>query len=103
MLFGFFYRAYYLCIPAKYVTIENQAYSFCAGEIKMPGIFLQSLLIAFSGALMPGPMLTYTIEMSLKRGVRAGILIPLGHALLEAVVAIVLLTGAGRLFNERPV
>jgi threonine/homoserine/homoserine lactone efflux protein len=68
----------------------------------MPGIFLQSLFIAFSGALMPGPMLTYTIEMSLKRGVRAGILIPLGHALLEAVVAIALLTGAGAFLTKGP-
>ncbi|WP_010247784.1 LysE family transporter [Acetivibrio cellulolyticus] len=59
-------------------------------------IFFQSLLIAYSGAIMPGTLLTYTLDMSLKKGIKAGVLIPLGHAILEAFVVILLFLGLGK-------
>lgn len=46
-------------------------------------IFASSFLIAFSGALMPGPMLAVTIRESLEQGWLAGVFISTGHALAE--------------------
>ncbi len=55
-------------------------------------LFWSALLIGFSGAIMPGPVLTATLSETLKRGFWAGPLIVLGHALLElAVLAAVVL------------
>ena len=59
------------------------------------GIFGTSFVIALSGALMPGPVLTVTISESSRRGFWAGPLIILGHALLELTVVILLLLGLG--------
>lgn len=58
-------------------------------------IFLMSFLVALTGALSPGPVLSFTIYKSLqKRGYLAGFYIILGHALLEFCLIIVLLLGA---------
>lgn len=62
----------------------------------MSFLFFQSLLIAYSGAIMPGTLLTYTLDMSLKKGIKAGILIPLGHAILEAFIVFLLLLGLAK-------
>lgn len=61
----------------------------------MIGIFLQSLLIGYSGAVMPGSLLTYTIEKSMKSGAKAGLMISVGHALLELVLVVLLFLGVG--------
>jgi len=58
-------------------------------------------MVALSGALMPGPMLTVTITQSAKRGFIASALIVLGHALLELLLVIGLLLGLGRFLGER--
>lgn len=58
----------------------------------MATLFLTALGIAFSGAIMPGPVLTYTIRQSLVIGPRAGFLIMLGHAILEiALIGLIFL------------
>jgi threonine/homoserine/homoserine lactone efflux protein len=54
-----------------------------------------SFVLGFSGACMPGPMLTVTIAESVKRGPWAGPLLVLGHGLLEAVVVLLVLFGLG--------
>lgn len=59
------------------------------------GIFATSFVIALSGALMPGPVLTVTISESTKRGFWAGPLIILGHGILELALVILLLLGLG--------
>lgn len=64
------------------------------------GIFISSLLVGYSGAIMPGPLLTYSIERSLKRGWLTGILVPLGHALLELVIVILFAFGFGRFLDK---
>ena len=46
-------------------------------------IFGSSFVIALSGALMPGPLLTATIAESSRRGFIAGPLLIGGHAILE--------------------
>jgi len=61
----------------------------------MLSVFLKSLLIGYSGAVMPGPMLTYTVNKSMKHGVKAGVLVSLGHAFLELILVMLILAGAG--------
>lgn len=65
----------------------------------MVSVFLQSLLIGYSGAMMPGSLLTYTIEKSIKSGAKSGPLISAGHSLLELVIVILIFAGAGRLLG----
>ena len=68
----------------------------------MLNILLYSFLIALTGALTPGPLLTFTIYKSVqqKRGYLAGIFIILGHALIELILILVLLAGASLLFQN---
>ena len=61
----------------------------------MIGTFLQSLLIGYSGAVMPGPLLTYNINQSMRVGVRSGFLLVAGHALLELATIALLFLGVG--------
>ena len=56
-------------------------------------IFFSSLTIAFSGAMMPGPMLTYTIRQSLKKNPYSGFIIVAGHAFLELLLIILIFLG----------
>jgi threonine/homoserine/homoserine lactone efflux protein len=65
------------------------------------GIFVTSFIIALSGALMPGPLLTTTIGESTRHGSRAGPLLVAGHALLElALIALLFLGLAPYLQNS---
>lgn len=59
-------------------------------------ILLLSFLLALTGALAPGPLLTFTIYKSLnkERGYLAGFLIIFGHAALELAFIVALLAGA---------
>lgn len=59
-------------------------------------IFSFSFLVALTGAMSPGPMLTYTIAKSVKtphRGYLMGVWIVFGHALIEMVIVLFLLLG----------
>jgi len=59
-------------------------------------IFIFSFLVALTGALSPGPLLTFTIYKSIKkkRGYLEAIYILLGHATIELVLIFALLAGA---------
>lgn len=65
-------------------------------------IFLISFIVALTGALSPGPLLTFTIYKSIKqkRGYLAGIFIVLGHATIEFILIIALLAGATLFFQN---
>jgi threonine/homoserine/homoserine lactone efflux protein len=65
-------------------------------------IFVTSFLIALSGALMPGPMLTVTIADASEKGEWVGPLIVLGHGMLEAILIGLVLAGLGP-FLTRPI
>ncbi|MGB9885520.1 MAG: LysE family transporter [Moorellales bacterium] len=67
------------------------------------GLLVASWVVSLSGALMPGPLLTVTINQSLHRGVSAGPLVVLGHALLELALVLVLLSGLQSLLAVPPV
>lgn len=58
-------------------------------------VFIQSMLIGYSGAMMPGSLLTYAINKSIKSGPYTGLLISIGHLLLELFIVILLLSGTG--------
>jgi threonine/homoserine/homoserine lactone efflux protein len=64
-------------------------------------IFFSSLIIALSGAMMPGPLLTVTISESTLRGARAGPLLIIGHGVLETLLVLLLLTGLAPLFQMK--
>lgn len=56
-------------------------------------ILATSYLIAFSGAAMPGPLMTVTISESARRGFISGPLLMLGHAMLELSLLTLLMFG----------
>ena len=58
-------------------------------------IFASSFGVGFSGAIMPGPVLTVTIAEATKRGILAGPLIVLGHGIIEFALFIALVLGLG--------
>lgn len=64
------------------------------------GIFISALLIGFSGAMMPGPMLGITIDGSIKKGYVAGPLVVLGHGILELTLVTVMAFGLKDFFGN---
>jgi len=62
-------------------------------DIALTTIFCTSFVLALSGAVMPGPLLTVTISESSKRGGVTGPLVIFGHGLLELVLIAGLLSG----------
>lgn len=61
-------------------------------------MFGYSFLVALTGAMSPGPVLTYTIFNAIKakeRGWLVGVMVILGHAILELGLIMVLFLGVG--------
>jgi threonine/homoserine/homoserine lactone efflux protein len=58
-------------------------------------LFWSSFVVALSGALMPGPVLTATISEVMKRGFKPGPLIIAGHAILEICLLVAVVAGLG--------
>lgn len=56
-------------------------------------IFFSAVAVGFSGAMMPGTLLTYTIRQALSHGPKAGFIITAGHALLEVVLLVLIFLG----------
>ncbi len=56
-------------------------------------LFATSFVLALSGAMMPGPLLTVTITESARVGWRAGPMLIAGHAILEAILVAAVLCG----------
>lgn len=61
---------------------------------------LTSFGVAFSGAMMPGPMLTLTVTETARHGFWSGPLLVLGHALLEALLLALLYVGLAELVQQ---
>lgn len=62
-------------------------------------VFFNAWGVGFSGAVMPGPLLTVNIQESYKRGLMAGPLLVLGHALLETALVGGLVLGLDRIIR----
>jgi threonine/homoserine/homoserine lactone efflux protein len=69
----------------------------------LPGIFFTSFIVALSGALMPGPLLTTTIGESSRHGSRAGPLLMIGHAVLELALVALVFLGLAPLLTKKTV
>lgn len=63
-------------------------------------IFGVSFVLALSGAVMPGPMLTVVIRESVRRGPLAGPMVVAGHSLLEMATVAAILLGLGSLLAK---
>jgi threonine/homoserine/homoserine lactone efflux protein len=66
-------------------------------------IFFSSMVLAYSGALMPGPMLAVVVAETPRQGARAGPLVVLGHAVLELVLLAALVIGLGPVLEREGV
>jgi threonine/homoserine/homoserine lactone efflux protein len=64
------------------------------------GIFITSFVVALSGALMPGPLLSVTISESAKKGAWVGPLLIVGHGILELAFVGIILWGLGELLQK---
>jgi threonine/homoserine/homoserine lactone efflux protein len=64
-------------------------------------IFFTAWVVGFSGAMMPGPLLTVTISESARRGAKAGPLLMIGHAILELVLVIALVAGLQKYLSNK--
>lgn len=61
--------------------------------IDMLRIALASFVVAFSGAAAPGPLLLTVVKESVGRDARVGLMLSLGHALVELPVVVLLSFG----------
>lgn len=57
------------------------------------GLFTTAFLVGFSGAMMPGPLLTVTIGETARNGIVAAPFIILGHIVLELILVTALALG----------
>ena len=62
-----------------------------------------SFVLALSGVLTPGPLLTITISESMRRGFITGPLLILGHGILELALIIAIVNGLGTFLKKGPV
>jgi threonine/homoserine/homoserine lactone efflux protein len=63
--------------------------------VEVLAILGTSFVVALSGALMPGPLLTVTVAEAAKRGFSVGPLLITGHALLELALVAAIMLGLG--------
>jgi threonine/homoserine/homoserine lactone efflux protein len=63
-------------------------------------LFLSALAVGFSGALMPGSLLTYTIRQAMSIGPRAGFIVTTGHVLLELILIVLIFLGFGNVLQS---
>jgi threonine/homoserine/homoserine lactone efflux protein len=66
-------------------------------------LFVTSFIVALSGAIMPGPLLTVTISESSRRGMMTGPMLIAGHAALELALVVALLMGLAPLLKMEAV
>jgi threonine/homoserine/homoserine lactone efflux protein len=63
--------------------------------VSLVSLFITAFVVALSGALMPGPLLTVTLAHAPRSGWRFGPLAVAGHGLLEAALIAAVFFGAG--------
>lgn len=66
-------------------------------------MFGTAFVIGLSGAMMPGPVLVATINRSARIGFKAGPLIVLGHAIIEAALITAIVLGFGAALERQSV
>lgn len=68
--------------------------------MELAALFLNSFLIGFSGALMPGPLLAVDIAETPRHGWQTGPVLSIGHAIAEIGVVVVLSLGVATLATD---
>ena len=76
----------------------SPVFVYCCMALVM--LFLMSFGIGFSGAMMPGPLLTVNIAEATRRGFWTGPILIIGHAIAELVVVIALAVGLLQVINS---
>ncbi len=71
----------------SYTTVELFAFGFTA------------FLVGFSGAIVPGPMLTVSITESFKKGYKAGTSVVFGHVAAETAMVVLLVLGLSQIIG----
>lgn len=71
--------------------------------LELLSIFCGSFIIALSGAMMPGPLLTVTIVEAAQSGFWAGPLLVVGHGILELTLVIAIILGLGPWLKSPPI
>ncbi len=66
-------------------------------------IFTTSFVVALSGSLIPGPLLTVTVSEAAQRGIWVGPLVILGHALAELALVTALALGLNELVRSEQI
>ena len=66
-------------------------------------IFVTSFVVALSGAMVPGPLLSVTISESPRRGYMTGPLLIAGHGILEAALILALILGMAPILQRSEV
>lgn len=59
------------------------------------------IITGFSGAMLPGPLLIFTIERVLERDIKEGIKIVFGHIIIEALMIVLVLVGLSSLWSSK--
>lgn len=62
-------------------------------------LLLIGLTVGFTGAILPGPLLVFTVERVLKYNFKEGIKVVLGHIIIEALVILSILVGIDKILN----
>ena len=69
-------------------------------ESALAALFVTSLGVGFTGALMPGPLTTLAVREIMRRGFWAGPLLAAGHSLLELPLVVGLALGLSRFLDN---
>jgi len=64
-------------------------------------LFGSSFILAFSGAMMPGPLFAVTVAESSRQGYKTGPLLMVGHGILEMALIAALLLGLAPFLSDR--
>lgn len=70
---------------------------------ELPALFVTSLVVGFSGAMMPGPLLLVNVHQTARRGLVAAPLVTMGHAAAELAFTLALFLGLGPLLGAPPI
>jgi len=70
--------------------------------MSIPALFFLSFVLGLTGAMSPGPFLSYAIAESARRGRRVGPQLVAGHAVPELALMLLIVLGLGGLLTRKP-
>ena len=70
--------------------------------MSIPALFFFSFVLGLTGAMSPGPFLSFAIAESAKRGRHVGPQLVLGHAVPELAIMLLIVLGLGGLLTRKP-